>query len=77
MEPGWTMPSNSQDRNPRFSLATLLMITMVLAIGAASLGGMLRGGADRRTFVVLSCAAPVFVAVLVGVIRWIVFKTKK
>jgi len=54
-----------------------MMITMVLAIGAASLGGMLRGGVDRRVFVVISCAAPVFIAVLVGVLRWIFLKNKR
>ncbi len=59
----------------RFSLMTLMLITLIVAIGSAGLGGMLRNGADRSIFVIFSALAPVAMLVAIGVgmavIRWV------
>jgi len=52
-----------------------MLITSVVAIGSAGLGGLLREGANRSFFVVFSAAAPVAMVVAIGIglaiIRWI------
>jgi cation transporter-like permease len=51
----------------QFSLLTLFVVTTVVAVGAASLGGLLGGGIDPRLFLVFAMAAPLAMVVLVGV----------
>lgn len=59
----------------RFSIATMMLITLVVAIGSAGLGGMLRKGTDRSIFVLFSALAPVAMLVAIGVgmavVRWV------
>ena len=59
-------PASKGPRGPRFSLATLLLVTMVVAFGSAALGGLLSRG-DRMLFVIFSAVVPVALVVLVGV----------
>ncbi len=73
--PDLTPPTPPQQPGFRFSIATLMLITLVVAIGAAGLGGLLRTGVDRRLFVIFSAVAPVAMLVAIGVgmavVRWI------
>lgn len=51
----------------QFGLRLLLIATGLVCVAAAVLGGLWRGGADRKWFVILGPAAPLGVMVLLGV----------
>lgn len=51
-------------RRRQFSLGGLMMLTMVMAVMAAVLGGLLNEGARRQNFVLIGIAAPIGVMVL-------------
>lgn len=53
-------------RGPRFGIGLLFMITMLLAVAAAAVGGLWRGGEDRAFFVLFTLIAPGLTLILIS-----------
>lgn len=58
--------SPNQSQGPRFGIGLLILFTTLLAVAAAALGGLRRGGDERAFFVIFTLVAPGLVLILVG-----------
>ncbi|QDU59066.1 hypothetical protein [Aeoliella mucimassa] len=59
-------PTPQQSRGPRFGIGVLLMVTTLLAVASAGMGGLLRGTDQRAFFVIFVNVTPGIVLLLVG-----------
>lgn len=53
-------------RGPRFGIGLLILFTTLLAVAAAAMGGLQRGGDERAFFVIFTLVAPGLVLILVS-----------
>ncbi|MCO6045117.1 hypothetical protein NG895_14495 [Aeoliella sp. ICT_H6.2] len=53
-------------RGPRFGIGLLVLLMTLLAVAAAALGGLRRGGDQRAFFVIFTLIAPGFVLIVVS-----------
>ena len=51
---------------PRFGIGLLILITTLVAVAAAAVGGLWRGGEDRAFFVLFTLIAPGLTLILVS-----------
>jgi low affinity Fe/Cu permease len=64
--------TNSPWRRPQFGFRALGMFSAIVAMVAAIYGGLIRGGATWPVYVVLACAAPVLLLIVVDGLQWVV-----
>ena len=53
-------------RFPQFGIGLLLLITTLVAVAAAGMGGLTRGADQRAFFVIFTLVTPGLVLILVG-----------
>jgi hypothetical protein len=51
---------------PRFGIGLLFLITLLIAVAAAAVGGLMRGGEDRPFFVLFTLIAPGLTLILIS-----------
>ncbi len=56
----------------QFGIRMMMVVMLLICVAAAVYGGLIRGGADRRMFLVIGAAAPVGVMILLGLYRQVV-----
>ena len=53
----------------QFGIRMMMVVMLLIAVAAAVYGGLVRGGTDRLTFLVIGAAAPVGVMILLELYR--------
>ena len=56
----------SRRRGPHFGIGLLILCTTLVAVAAAAMGGLQRGGDERAFFVIFTLLAPGLVLILVS-----------
>lgn len=62
---------------PRFGLRMIFLVTLMVAVTAATWGGLMREGPDRMKFLLFGAAAPFGVLVLVGLLHQLFGKHRR
>lgn len=59
-------PTPQPRRGPHFGIGLLILFTTLVAVAAAAMGGLQRGGDERAFFVIFTLVAPGLVLILVS-----------